>query len=95
MILVTYVSTPVPCPVLEDPANGTVSLTGVSYGHRATYTCYSDYELVGANKLTCGDNGQWSADPPVCRRMYIGLALSPCRLSSSQVHVDSLTFLCA
>ena len=59
------------CPILDDLANGTLALTGISVGDTAHYTCLPDYELVGANNLTCGDDGQWSADLPVCRRKHI------------------------
>ena len=49
-----------------DPANGTVELTGTSFGDKATFACNLGFELIGTN-LTCGDNGQWSAQPPDCK----------------------------
>ena len=55
------------CPVLGSPANGGVSVTGNSPGDTATYTCDVGYNLVGAQNLTCGDNGMWSASPPFCQ----------------------------
>ena len=56
------------CPDLENPANGAVMVNGMNPGDTAHYTCISGYELVGADTLTCGSDGMWSPDPPVCRR---------------------------
>ena len=56
------------CPDLENPANGAVMVNGMNPGDTATYTCISGYELVGADTLTCGSDGMWSPEPPVCRR---------------------------
>ena len=54
------------CPVLGNPANGRVSVTGNSPGDTATYTCDVGYNLVGAQNLTCGGDGMW-ASPPFCQ----------------------------
>ena len=56
------------CPDLENPANGAVPVDGMNPGDTATYTCISGYELVGADTLTCGSDGMWSPEPPVCTR---------------------------
>jgi CUB/sushi domain-containing protein len=42
-------------------------MTGNSPGNFATYTCGPDYDLVGISLLVCGENRQWSAEPPICR----------------------------
>ena len=55
------------CPDLDDPANGEVMVSGMSPGDTATYTCDSGFELVGADTLTCGNDGQWSPAPSICR----------------------------
>ena len=70
-IFCVHVSAPVQCPTLTDPANGALSYTGISVGDTANYTCFPDYEPVGANNLTCRNDGQWSADLPMCRRKLI------------------------
>ena len=57
----------VQCPVLDDPANGEVVVNRMPPGDTATYACDSGFELVGADTLTCGDDGQWSPAPPICR----------------------------
>ena len=56
------------CPYLVDPANGRVCLTGNSTAVTATYSCNTDFELVGDDILMCGDDGQWSENPSLCRR---------------------------
>ena len=57
-----------PCPLLADPANGAVSVTGFSFEDSATFTCDSGYELVGLAFIGCGSDGSWSGQPPICRR---------------------------
>ena len=59
--------TVVPCTILKNPANGTLRLTGTSYGNTATYTCDTGFVLVGSETLICGDDGMWSDLPPVCQ----------------------------
>ena len=56
------------CPNLDNPTNGAVTVNGMNPGDTATYTCISGYELVGTDTLTCGSDGMWSPDPPVCTR---------------------------
>ena len=58
------------CPGLDDPANGEVTVNGVTPGDTATYSCNTGYNLVGAETVTCGDDGAWSADPPMCTREF-------------------------
>ena len=50
------------------PANGIVTISGNSPGDKATHSCDTGFELVGDDTLTCGLDGMWSPDPPVCRR---------------------------
>ena len=64
-----FFSTLAQCPVLMDPANGTVVLSGRSSGDTATYSCDSaDFDLVGTAVRTCGDDGMWSGEAPMCIR---------------------------
>ena len=55
------------CPVLPDPANGVVTLSGRSEGDTAAYSCNNQYELVGAPILNCQSDGTWDNLPPVCQ----------------------------
>ena len=42
------------------------SLAAFSNGDIVTFTCNKKYRLIGANTVTCGDFGIWSASPPTC-----------------------------
>ena len=61
---------PVTCPDLDNPGNGAVTVNGTSPGDTATYSCNTGFELEGTDTVTCGDNGTWSAGPPVCIREF-------------------------
>ena len=58
------------CPLLTDPANGMVAVTGQASGFTATYTCNSGFELLdltpGSDIRTCQPNGTWSGSEPQC-----------------------------
>ena len=54
------------CPVLVDPENGKVMMTGNSVGDTATYSCDDGYSLSGVDMVICLDDGQWSDPPPTC-----------------------------
>ena len=56
------------CPILINPPNGIVGVTGNSRGDIATYTCDPNFDLVGASVRECGDDGQWSGEAPMCIR---------------------------
>ena len=64
------------CPELDSPAFGSVTWTGRSVGSNVTYTCYSDYNLVGNMTGVCEllDVGiaDWSVEAPICERTYAG-----------------------
>ena len=55
------------CGRLDSPENGRVSLSGVSPGSVATYTCNVGFDLVGVTTRVCLSSGQWSGDAPVCQ----------------------------
>ena len=52
------------------PENGEVVVNGMTPGDTAMYSCDMGFELVGDDTVTCGDDGVWSAEPPVCRREF-------------------------
>ena len=61
------VSVAVSCRDPIEPTNGTVMITGNLEGDTAIFTCNPGFELVGTETLTCQDDGEWSAPPPVCQ----------------------------
>ena len=55
------------CPDLQNPADGSVTYDGLDAGSRAVYTCSQGFRLVGGDGVrTCGSNGTWSGQPPLC-----------------------------
>ena len=62
------------CSVLDNPAFGTVSITGRTPGSVATYMCNPGYVLVGNRTRLCEeldvDAADWSGEAPICQRMY-------------------------
>ena len=59
------------CGSLPDPANGAVShAAGTAFGQTATYSCNTDYNLVGDNTRTCQATGEWSGSAPTCQSMF-------------------------
>lgn len=55
------------CPNLTSPDDGSVSQTGSVPGSVAAYSCSDGFTLVGAETVTCLENGFWSNAPPKCR----------------------------
>ena len=64
------------CSELYSPVNGEVTWTGLTSGSTATYTCDSDYQLIGDQIRTCLNTGVWSGRKPTCTRMRNVLACS-------------------
>ena len=66
--LVFYPVCRLDCGTLTSPDNGSLDqISGTTYGQTAVYTCTTGYDLFGTDQVTCMENGQWSADPPVCQ----------------------------
>ena len=63
------------CPDIDDPRYGDVVLSGRKPGSKATYTCDSGFNLVGAATRKCLLNGKWSGRAPVCKRKYIAIKI--------------------
>ena len=64
-------STVVMCPTLVAPANGSLVLSGNTFGETANYTCDTGFILEGDSTLTCGSDGQWIGSPLVCNRKKV------------------------
>ncbi|XP_052765018.1 uncharacterized protein LOC128206514 isoform X2 [Mya arenaria] len=58
--------TPNYCGDVPNINNGYIeSSTGSTFGHTATYQCFTGSAISGSNTITCQSNGQWSS-PPQC-----------------------------
>lgn len=58
------------CKELQRITNGAVSITGLTYGSVATYSCIPGYALVGEQNRTCTAAGMWSKAEPRCGMLY-------------------------
>lgn len=56
----------VKCTMLTIPENGRVALIGIHFGDTATYSCLAGFDLQGTQLRTCGANGKWNLQAPVC-----------------------------
>ena len=54
------------CGDLQDPSNGTVTLTGTTLGSMATYECDDGFILMGLSQRTCNNSGEWNGTAPTC-----------------------------
>lgn len=50
------------------PANGEVSVTGLTVGSLASYRCNNGYILVGDNNRRCREPQGWTGSAPTCQR---------------------------
>ena len=74
------------CVDLSDPPNGEVTITGITIGSEAFYTCDSGYDLVGSDTRDCvqsdAGTGMWTDMEPQC----IGTGMRPW---ACNVHVNT------
>ncbi|KAK8721900.1 hypothetical protein OTU49_012628 [Cherax quadricarinatus] len=54
------------CPHPAVPINSKVTVSDRQPGSLATYTCDAGYKIFGSSVLSCGSDGVWSGDLPVC-----------------------------
>ncbi|XP_071039042.1 clotting factor C isoform X1 [Parasteatoda tepidariorum] len=55
------------CEEPEVPENGRVLFrNGTLLGSELRYACVEGYEMMGADRISCLQNGQWSSPPPQC-----------------------------
>ncbi|XP_045172150.2 uncharacterized protein LOC123534127 [Mercenaria mercenaria] len=57
---------PVECNTVEAPANGTMNVSGLTFGHKVTFQCDTGYRLNGTEVIECLSTGNWSANSPSC-----------------------------
>ena len=66
-----YIVAAVDCGELPNFVNGQVSYSSTMEGSTATYTCNEHFDLFGSSSRTCGKDGAWSNEEPVCQRKSI------------------------
>ncbi|MGD0838953.1 MAG: hypothetical protein ABSB49_20145, partial [Polyangia bacterium] len=78
------------CDQPANPANGTVIAPALTVGSRATYQCFSGYNLAGNATITCQADGTWSAAAPSCTLVDCGPA--PAAPSNGSVSAPTTTY---
>ena len=73
LTIVAFILVGVVCPDLENPPNGTVSLSMETvFESQAAYTCNDGFVISsGDDTRTCEANGQWSGTIPTCGKHSI------------------------
>ena len=56
------------CGILDDPANGEVSVSSTTFNSTAIYSCNTGYTVTGDDMRECLENGLWSGSEPLCTR---------------------------
>ena len=56
------------CPTLQNPTNGNVEMTNNTVGSIATYSCQTNYTLIGPSERNCTAEVGWSGEDPLCRK---------------------------
>lgn len=73
MKYLSLISAAVSCPELSDPTDGNVTLSGLTFGSSATYSCIAGFRLAGGDELRmCMADMEWSGDAPICTSMLLG-----------------------
>ena len=60
------------CKPLKQPLNGTMVLTTLRIGGKATFKCDYGFSLKGDDDLECLSSGSWSSWPPTCLEINCG-----------------------
>ena len=59
----------VSCGSLSSPTNGSVTITEVTFGALANFTCDEGFNLIGSSSRQCQANGNWSGNDTSCESM--------------------------
>ena len=87
--------TVIECESLSNPANGMVTVTGLTPGSIATYTCNNAYQLLGNDTRTCDSNGLWTNMEPTCVRKYLIIIVFSCTNWLCFLRVYAQIIICA
>ena len=81
-----YFFAAVMCPILPDPDNATIFVTGQAVGSQATYICNSGFVVRPGDVIirNCLPTGEWSGSEPQCIRRSSHSVAMQCPFSISQ-----------
>ena len=85
LLLLSYAaSVSINCEEPPNITNGNVSITGLTPGSVATYSCASGYYLKGQQNRTCNFLGKWSSNEPNCGELTV---LANCQGCTGRVRI--------
>ncbi|XP_076799587.1 uncharacterized protein LOC143444282 [Clavelina lepadiformis] len=79
------------CHTPSAPHRGTINTNGATvlqYGDVINYACDEGYVLIGHERATCRENGQWSSNPPQCSDINECLTSNVCHHSADCINSD-------
>lgn len=85
------------CITPSPPLNGGVTVSGLSIGSTATYTCLPGFSMVGTETRQCQQDTMWSSTAPMCQAIICDVLTPPDngRVSTSGTTVGSTaTYSC-
>lgn len=62
---------PVPCEEPPKVPDAVMFGGGFVFGAHVYYTCNEGYKLKGPDTLTCGEDGKWVGETPVCKGEFL------------------------
>jgi hypothetical protein len=51
---------------VEAPTNGTMIVSGYTFGNNVTFQCEEGFNIIGSDMIKCMSTGNWSASVPTC-----------------------------
>ncbi|KFM77244.1 Sushi, von Willebrand factor type A, EGF and pentraxin domain-containing protein 1, partial [Stegodyphus mimosarum] len=63
---------PITCPAPEAPDHGEVDGEDFSFQSAVLYSCNKGYQIYGRDTRFCLEDGTWSGDMPICRKISCG-----------------------
>ena len=69
---ISYTFTASQCPNPIPPSNGAVTVSGLSIGSTASYTCLPGFNMVGMATRQCQQDATWSNSAPMCQGVCPG-----------------------
>ena len=76
-VLILYLLTAVKCPDVYAPTYGSVDANSTIFQSKVRYYCDHGYKLYGSEYRTCDYTGQWTEEPPTCKRKYFNTKAQP------------------
>lgn len=71
ILIIYFFYLAIDCGPLDFPVNGIVRVDSTTVGSIAFYSCHPAFQLVGQERRTCQENGEWSGTKPECQCIFL------------------------